>query len=50
MGHCPPCSGLNGNGNRSESAGGAEQLAADVENLCGTIEAVFLHELKNSKV
>ncbi len=26
------------------------QLAQDVEYLCGTLEAIFLHELKNSKV
>jgi len=28
----------------------ASQLAEDVEYFCGTIEAMFLHELKNSKV
>ena len=26
------------------------QLSQDVEYVCGTMEAVFLHELKNSKV
>ena len=47
-----PSSGLNGN--RSDPAAvasdGDQQLAVDVETLCCAVEAMFLHELKNSKV
>ena len=44
-----PCS--NGRGGGGAGGGAGEQLsAAYVEELCNVMEAVFLHELKNSKV
>ena len=40
-----PCSNAKGGG-----VAGGEDLSSYVEELCSTVEAVFLHELKNSKV